>query len=65
MAAKPVAGFDLNNNKTSLIDCYRVALDFGLPAAERALEHLSLSLPQHSDEQARQIPRSPGYKIPG
>ena len=52
MADEPVAGFDHNKNKTSLIDCYRVALDFGLPAAERALEHLSDPLPPQSNDLA-------------
>ena len=28
---------------TSLLDCYRIALDFGLPAAKRAFENLSIS----------------------
>jgi hypothetical protein len=61
MADEPVAEFDRNKNKTSLIDCYRVALDFGLPAAERALEHLSISLPQQSSKEFA----GSSYKIPG
>ena len=29
----------------SLIDCYRVALDFGLPVAEKAIDSLVVSPP--------------------
>ena len=29
----------------SLIDCYRVALDFGLPVAEKAINNLHVTLP--------------------
>ncbi len=46
MAHEAFAGQHYNENKTSLIDCYRVALDFGLPAAQRVLEHLSVSSQQ-------------------
>lgn len=39
---------DLNKDLTdldshSLIDCYRIALDFGMPAALKAMEHLQKS----------------------
>ncbi|MFT5132411.1 MAG: hypothetical protein ACI9SC_000876 [Gammaproteobacteria bacterium] len=46
MAQMPLTGFDYIENKISLVDCYRVALDFGLPAAQQALENFSMSLPQ-------------------
>ena len=29
----------------NLIDCYRVALDFGLPVAEKAIDSLLMSYP--------------------
>ena len=31
-----------------LLDCYRIALDFGMPAALRAYEKLSSSDPTHN-----------------
>ena len=46
MAHKFLSEINHIENRTSLIDCYRVALDFGLPAAQRVLEHLSLSSQQ-------------------
>ncbi len=48
MAHESLSEYDYNENKTDLIDCYRVALDFGLPAAQRALERLAVSLPQQT-----------------
>lgn len=40
---------ELDSN--SLIDCYRIALDFGMPAALKAMEHL-----QKAEEE---LPSSP------
>ena len=61
MAHESLAGLDCNENKISLIDCYRVALDFGLPAAERALERLAVALPQ---PQIVDIAVNSSYRIP-
>lgn len=38
-------------HKANLLDCYRIALDFGLPAAERAIALMdkSITLNQHVD----------------
>jgi hypothetical protein len=36
MAQVPFTGLNENKNQFSLVDCYRVALDFGLPAAQCA-----------------------------
>jgi hypothetical protein len=34
----------------SLLDCYRIAIDFGMPAALKAYEKLSLESTQISDD---------------
>lgn len=31
----------------NLFDCYRVALDFGLPVAEKAIDNLLVTLPEY------------------
>ena len=38
-------------HKANLLDCYRIALDFGLPAAERAIDLMdkNITLNQHVD----------------
>lgn len=56
-----LAGLDQDENKISLIDCYRVALDFGLPAAQLALERLAKALPQ---PQQRDKLAKANYRIP-
>ncbi len=35
---------------SSLLDCYRIAIDFGMPAALKAYEKLSLESAQKSDD---------------
>lgn len=35
---------------SSLLDCYRIAIDFGMPAALKAYEKLALESTQKSDD---------------
>lgn len=53
---QPLTELKYNDNKINLIDCYRVALDFGLPAAQRALENLSVCVPLTDDSSQPALP---------
>ncbi len=76
MAQVPLTGLNENKNQFSLVDCYRVALDFGLPAAQCALDKAYIPsvklcqtpqplnpLKKESDQSRVFIP-APFYRLP-
>ena len=50
----------------NLIDCYRVALDFGLPVAEKAIDNLLIAFPgTGSDKNADGLAKEISVSLPG